>query len=190
MNVYIFGGEKQQYLSTQLEYIRANIFGCNEIIYVSGPVSASRMTSSSRSHVAPSQPIAVLNLDTRPRLKHFRIRDSINHICANYLGNEYAMFLHGDMIPIATLDCDMVLDSNLSAKVRGHSVQFCLTREGIGHEMLETRNVKIWGMGPLAIGSHECQLVSPGFVHLDNYSTDSDDVVLEKLEAFKAAYPL
>lgn len=193
MIVFIFGGEKQHYLTTQVECIRQNLVGVKDVVYVSGPLSRNPLTSASRTHVTPCMELTHLNLDSkevRPGLKHFRIRAIINHIAETYLNNDYGLFLHGDTFPIATMDSRLLRDHHLSAKCRGHAVQWCLTRQGIGHKMLETRNVRVWGMGTVKLGDFNCQSFAPGFIHLDDYSTDDDETCQKKLSAFIAAYPI
>lgn len=191
MIVFIFGGSKQHYLSTQVELSRQNVSDCEDIVYVSGPVSASTLVAGSATHVHPSEALTVLNIENTevpPMLKHFRTRALINHICAKYLTKQYGLFLHGDTFPVATIDEKILLDNHLSAGVKGHSVQWCLTRKGIGHSILKRRNVKLWPLEGLKLGDFNCQSCSPGFVHLDDMATDDDETMRRKLDAFRLEY--
>jgi hypothetical protein len=179
MRVFIVGGENKTYLSFQLFQLRKLAVDLEQIVYVT---THDHQRDSPDDHDCIH--LAMRNIPARSKSPW--IQDIQAAICAKFTGGHDALILHGDTIPIATVDSDILKRKREAAYIPCVHAQWMLTNSKIGHQLTGRKDVTRWKMDQTSVGAFRMGLAYPSFIHLDNLSTDSIETCNQKLEALKS----
>ena len=192
MLVYIFGGERTDYLELQVDMIRKHVPDLTEIRYLQGPLHGNREVSSA-SAFTESLPEGVVDVrvsdhEVRPAIKPVRLRNLIEH-CLLHYDDSRSLFLHGDCLPFDTVDAEKILNGHQSAGCRAFSRQWFLTEGYEGRQDTQIYSVQSftkrqWEVSVGDIPLQLMQLYFPVFFHFDNYSMDNQETIDLKVQAY------
>jgi len=193
MLVYIFGGERTDYLALQIAAIRQHVPDLSDIRYLQGPLHSS-LAVSSASTFTEQLPVDVVDVRISPHevpvnIKPIRLRNLIRHCMENF-DNSRSLFLHGDTVPFDTIDADALLNGHGSAGAWGFSRQWFLAESADGMDDVHKHNVRSftkpqWEAMFPGIPMQLMQIYDPSFLHFDNYSVDDQETINNKVRAYE-----
>jgi len=190
IDVYIFGGNRKQYLPYQLDHIHKYVKDLGDINYIQGPRSERKqLASQSEFHDLSEfevKDFRLYNGHVPPHTKAFRFEMIVGFIM-DYYARCPTLFLHGDTIPIEEVSVDWLNETGC-ARTWNPYYQWALINPGF--DFTEGENCSLWPNFPIWHERLNMQIYYPSFLHMDDYSTDTEERIQEKIEFAKKSYGL
>ncbi len=197
MNVYIFGGEKRDYLPYQEFFLKKNLKDLDNIFYLQGPYYYKKtLAFSQKFEQSQFIDLQIDNSYVQPTVKPQLLERIIRHVL-NKHADGWSLFLHADCFLIEKTNLKELLGEFQGVGSFGFGAQWTLTHPDIlsntRTDLLKNQffNVKDVTL-QIPIDGINVQLYAPYFIHLDDFMVDNQDTIDRKvkiLDMIKREYP-